>query len=116
MGREAMTVEPAPTPLNLRTLVRMALLALYEQFPFRCFRYDRGRDAPKLAFPKPFTGLLTALRCLPMCGVSGVARQHQFGCLSHVTILRGTTNRLLARPRSASYGWQLVESEEITGI
>jgi hypothetical protein len=65
----------------------MAPLAFYAQFPFRCFTYDGGRDPRELALPQPFTGLLTTLRGLPMCCVSGVARQDQFGGLSHVTIL-----------------------------
>jgi hypothetical protein len=67
-------VEPAPALLDPGTLVRMAPLAFYAQFPFRCFTYDGGRDPRELALPQPFTGLLTALRGLPMSCVSGVAR------------------------------------------
>ena len=68
----------------------MAPLAFPAQFPFRCFTYDGGRGPCELALPQPFTGLLTTLRGLPMCCVSGIARQDQFGGLSHVTILHRT--------------------------
>jgi hypothetical protein len=73
----------------------MAPLAFYAQFPFRCFTYDGGRDPRELALPQPFTGLLTTLRGLPMCCVSGVARQDQFGGLSDVTIPSQDNDALL---------------------
>jgi hypothetical protein len=75
-------VEPAPASLNPGTLVRMAPLALYAQFPSRRFRHDGRRDhAVTLAVPQPLTRYLAALVGIPMCCVIRDRKEGSIGML-----------------------------------